>query len=85
VPLFDYFLGIYNGNSRSRFRLKQLELLAIDLGFLHRKRKLREIASEFDFWITGSQVRLILDLADESLFTISFDELLSDASKESRA
>jgi hypothetical protein len=85
VPIFDYFLGIYKSNSRSRFRLKQLELLAIDLGFLHRKRKLREIASEFDFWITGSQVKLILDLADESLFTISFDELLSDASKHSRA
>lgn len=34
VPIFDYFLGIYQGNSRSRFRLKQLELLAIDLRFL---------------------------------------------------
>jgi hypothetical protein len=85
VPIFDYFLGIYTGNSRSRFKLKQPELLAIHLGFFRRKRKLREIASEFDFWITGYQVKNILDLADESLFTISFEELLSDASKVSLA
>jgi hypothetical protein len=85
VPIFDYFLGIYTGNSRSRFKLKQPELLAIHLGFFRRKRKLREIASEFDFWITGYQVKHILDLADESLFTISFEELLSDASKVSLA